>query len=127
MPLSGHRHQDGEHASAPPWSSSTCKTPIIRNIARIHLHSCAIRHIHTQPLLHLGTVQIPFQNEGSQLVLWPYRYCKEGHEFFAAKGLAPNLHAGERLPGGLYMVVMVDVSEEYVSLFDLVQDNLDLL
>ena len=23
MPLSGHRYQDGEHASAPPWSSPT--------------------------------------------------------------------------------------------------------
>jgi len=55
------------------------------------------------------------------------RYCKEGHEFLAAKGLAPNLHAVERLPGGLYMVVMDDVSEEYISLFDLIRDNLDLL
>lgn len=57
------------------------------------------------------------------------RYCKEGHEFLAAKGLAPNLHAVERLPGGLYMVVMDDVSGEYVSLFDfkLVRDNVDLL
>jgi hypothetical protein len=55
------------------------------------------------------------------------RYCKEGHEFLAAKGFAPKLHAVERLPGGLYMVVMDDVSEEYVSLFSLIQDNLDLL
>ena len=55
------------------------------------------------------------------------RYCKEGHEFLAAKGFAPKLHAVERLPGGLYMVVMDDVSEEYVSLFNLVRDNLDLL
>jgi len=55
------------------------------------------------------------------------RYCKEGHEFFAAKGFAPKLYAVDRLPGGLYMVVMDDVSEEYVSLFNLIRDNLDLL
>jgi len=54
-------------------------------------------------------------------------YCEEGHEFLAAKGFAPKLHAVERLPGGLYMVVMDDVSEEYISLFDLIRDNLDLL
>ena len=30
------------------------------------------------------------------------RYCKEGHEFLAANGFAPKLHAVERLPGGLY-------------------------
>jgi len=47
-------------------------------------------------------------------------YCEEGHEFLAAKGFAPKLHAVERLPGGLYMVVMDDVSEEYVSLFNLI-------
>jgi hypothetical protein len=39
------------------------------------------------------------------------RYCKEGHEFLAAKGFAPKLHAFERLPGGLYMVVMDDVGD----------------
>ena len=55
------------------------------------------------------------------------RYCKEGHQFLAAKGFAPKLHAVERLPGGLYMVVMDDVSEDYVSLFNLIRDNLDLL
>jgi len=55
------------------------------------------------------------------------RYSKEGHEFLAAKGFAPKLHAVERLPGGLYMVVMDDVSKEYVSLFNLIRDNLDLL
>ena len=55
------------------------------------------------------------------------RYCEEGHELLAAKGFAPKLHAVERLPGGLYMVVMDDVSVEYVSLSDLIQDNLDLL
>jgi hypothetical protein len=54
-------------------------------------------------------------------------YCKEGHEFLAAKGFAPKLHAFERLPGGLYMVVMDDVSDEYVSLFDLIRDNPSLL
>lgn len=51
------------------------------------------------------------------------RYCKEGHEFLASKGFAPKLHAVQRLPGGLYMVVMDDVSEEYVSLFNLLRDN----
>lgn len=55
------------------------------------------------------------------------RYCQEGHEFFAAKGFALKLHAVERLPGGLYMVVMDDVSEEYISLFNLVRDNPDFL
>ena len=55
------------------------------------------------------------------------RYCQEGHEFLAGKGFAPKLHAVERLPGGLYMVVMDDVSKEYVSLFNLVQDNPVLL
>ncbi|KAJ3499972.1 hypothetical protein NLJ89_g9993 [Agrocybe chaxingu] len=55
------------------------------------------------------------------------RYCKEGHEFLAAKGFAPKLHAVERLPGGLYMVVMDDVSEEYISLFNLIRDNPDFL
>ena len=51
------------------------------------------------------------------------RYCEEGHEFLAAKGFAPKLHAVERLPGGLHMVVMDDVSDEYISLFNLIQDN----
>ena len=55
------------------------------------------------------------------------RYCEEGHEFLAAKGFAPKLHAVERLPGGLYMVVMDDISEEYVSLFNLIRDNPSLL
>jgi len=55
------------------------------------------------------------------------RYCKEGHEFLAAKGFAPKLHAFERLPGGLYMVIMDDVSDEYVSLFNLIRDNPSLL
>ena len=55
------------------------------------------------------------------------RYCKEGHEFLAAKGFAPKLHAFERLPGGLYMVVMDDVGDEYVSLFNLKQDIPNLL
>jgi hypothetical protein len=53
-------------------------------------------------------------------------YSKEGHEFLAAKGFAPKLHAVECLPGGLYMVVMDDVSED-ISLFNLVRDNPDLL
>ena len=55
------------------------------------------------------------------------RYCKEGHEFLAAKGFAPKLHAFERLPGGLYMVVMDDVGDEYVSLFNLIRDDRSLL
>jgi len=48
------------------------------------------------------------------------RYCKEGHEFLAAQGFAPKLHAFERLFGGMYMVVMDDVSDEYVGLFNLI-------
>ena len=55
------------------------------------------------------------------------RYCKAGHEFLAVNGFATKLHAFERLPGGLYMVVMDDVSDEYVSLFNLIRDTLDLL
>jgi hypothetical protein len=55
------------------------------------------------------------------------RYCKEGHEFLASKGFVPKLHAVERLPGGLYMIVMDDISEEYVSLFNLIRDNPGLL
>jgi hypothetical protein len=54
-------------------------------------------------------------------------YFKDGHEFLAAKGFAPKLHAFKRLPGGLYMVVMDDISDEYVSLFKLVRDNRGLL
>jgi hypothetical protein len=54
-------------------------------------------------------------------------YCKEAHEFFAAKGFAPRLHTVERLPRGMYMVVMDDVSEEYVRLSTLIQDNPELL
>ena len=54
-------------------------------------------------------------------------YCKEGHDFLAVKGFAPKLHAFERLMGGLYMVVMDDVGDEYVSLFNLIQDNPCLL
>ncbi|KDR71093.1 hypothetical protein GALMADRAFT_144169 [Galerina marginata CBS 339.88] len=55
------------------------------------------------------------------------RYCEEGHKFLAAKGFAPKLHAVVRLPGGLYMVVMDDASQDYVSLFNLLQRNPDLL
>ena len=54
-------------------------------------------------------------------------YCEEGHKFLASKHFAPKLHAIKRLPGGLYMVIMDDVSEEYVSLFDLIQGNVRLL
>ena len=55
------------------------------------------------------------------------RYCKEGHEFLAAQSFAPKLHAVERLPGGLYMIVMDDISKQYISLFDLIQDRPELL
>jgi hypothetical protein len=66
-------------------------------------------------------------NETAICIKFVSRYCKEGHEFLAGKGFAPKLHAIERLPGGLYMVVMDDVSEEYISLFNLVRDNPVLL
>ncbi|PPQ97462.1 hypothetical protein CVT26_002810 [Gymnopilus dilepis] len=46
------------------------------------------------------------------------RYSAEGHKFLAAHGLAPHLYAAERLPGGLYMVVMEDVSRNFISLFE---------
>ena len=51
------------------------------------------------------------------------RYCEEAHRFLAEKGFAPKLHAVERLPGGQYMVVMDDVSDDYVTLFNLIQDT----
>ncbi|PPQ82207.1 hypothetical protein CVT26_009201 [Gymnopilus dilepis] len=50
-------------------------------------------------------------------------YCKEGHEFLAARGCAPTLHTVERLPGGMFMVVMADVSENYESLFSFLKSN----
>lgn len=46
------------------------------------------------------------------------RYSEEGHNFLANHQLAPHLYAAERLPGGLYMVVMKDVSQRFISLFD---------
>jgi serine/threonine protein kinase len=55
------------------------------------------------------------------------RYCKEAHELLAENGFAPKLHAVERLPGGLFMVVMDDVSEDYESLFNFVQEHPDSL
>ena len=55
------------------------------------------------------------------------RYCEQAHRFLAERELAPRLHAVERLPGGQYMVVMDDVSNDYISLFNYIQDNPDLL
>jgi len=60
------------------------------------------------------------------------RYCKEGMQSLFSKKLVPRVSCGKsfapKLPAvGLYMVVTDDVSEEYVSLFNLVRDNLVLL
>jgi len=55
------------------------------------------------------------------------RYCEQAHSFLAERGFAPRLHAVERLPGGQFMVVMDDVSDDYISLFNFIQDNPDLL
>ena len=55
------------------------------------------------------------------------RYCEQAHRFLAERGFAPGLYAVERLPGGQYMVVMDDVSNDYISLFNFIQDNPDLL
>ena len=55
------------------------------------------------------------------------RYCEQAHRFFAERKLAPRLHVVERLPGGQYMVVMDDVSNDYTSLFNLIQDHPVLL
>lgn len=55
------------------------------------------------------------------------RHCAEAHEFLAVKGFAPKLRNVERLPGGLYMVVINNVSTECVSLFNLIQGNRALL
>jgi len=46
------------------------------------------------------------------------RYCEQAHSFLAERGLAPRLHVVERLPGGQYMVVMDDVSNDYINLFN---------
>ena len=54
------------------------------------------------------------------------RYCEQAHRFLAEQ-LAPRLHVVERLPGGQYMVVMDDVSSDYISLFNFIQDNPVLL
>ena len=54
-------------------------------------------------------------------------YCKKAYEFLAAQGFAPKLHAVERLPGGLYIIIMDDVSKQYISLFDLIRDRPELL
>jgi serine/threonine protein kinase len=55
------------------------------------------------------------------------RYCEQAHNFLAERELAPRLHVVERLPGGQYMVVMDDISNDYTSLFNFIQDNPDLL
>ena len=55
------------------------------------------------------------------------RYCEQAHRFLADRELAPRLHAVERLPGGQHMVVMDDVSNDYINLFKFIQDNPDLL
>ena len=55
------------------------------------------------------------------------RYCEQAHSFLAKRGFAPRLHAIERLPGGQFMVVMDDVSDYYISLFNFIQDNPILL
>jgi hypothetical protein len=55
------------------------------------------------------------------------RYCEQAHRFLAEQGFAPRLHGFERLPGGQYMVVMDDVGNDYISLFNFIQDNPDLL
>ena len=55
------------------------------------------------------------------------RYCEQAHRFLAVRGLAPRLHVVKRLPGGQFMVVMDDVSDDYISLFNFIQDNPDLL
>jgi hypothetical protein len=66
-------------------------------------------------------------NDTAICIKFVTQYCEEGHEFLAEKGFAPKLHAIKRLLGGLYMVVMDDVSEEYINLFSLVRDNRALL
>ncbi|PPQ70836.1 hypothetical protein CVT26_014041 [Gymnopilus dilepis] len=52
-------------------------------------------------------------------------YSQEAHEFLAKGKYAPQLYAVERLVGNLYMVVMENVSGDYISLFNLVQHNSD--
>ena len=80
---------------------------------------------HFTYLFHMKGRNLFFGNADNTAICIKFvsRYCEKGHEFLAAKGFAPKLHAVQRLHGGLYMVVMDDVSEEYVSLFNLLQDN----
>ena len=54
------------------------------------------------------------------------RYCKEGHEFLAAKGLRRNSMLSSAFLEDCTWF-MDDVSDKYVSLFNLIRDNLSLL
>jgi len=56
LPLSGYQYQDGEHTSAPPWSSPCAMHFIDTYYQEYRTNPCVIQHIHTQPLLYLGMV-----------------------------------------------------------------------
>jgi hypothetical protein len=66
-------------------------------------------------------------NGAAVCVKFVTRYCEQAHSFLAERGFAPRLHAFERLPGGQYMVIMDDASNDYTSLFNFIQDNPGLL
>ncbi len=75
--------------------------------------------------LFFGTIDD--DNGAAICVKFVTRYCEQAHRFLAERGFAPRLHAVERLPGGQYMVVMDDVSNDYTTLFNFIQDDPDLL
>jgi serine/threonine protein kinase len=62
-----------------------------------------------------------FQDADRQAICIKFtrQYCQQAHEHCASKGNAPRLHAVEEYPGGWHMIVMDDIREDYVSLYDL--------
>ncbi|TFK63726.1 hypothetical protein BDN72DRAFT_775561, partial [Pluteus cervinus] len=53
------------------------------------------------------------------------RYCQDAHELLAREGLAPKLIGVERLPGGLYAVIMEDFGDNYINLFHYIEEHKD--
>ncbi|KAH0825855.1 hypothetical protein J3R83DRAFT_7520 [Lanmaoa asiatica] len=51
-------------------------------------------------------------------VKFAQQYSVHAHEYCASLHCAPTLRGYETLPGGWYMVIMDDLSEEYITLFD---------
>jgi len=66
-------------------------------------------------------------NQAPICVKFVTRYGEQAHRFLAERNLAPKLHAVKRLPGGQYLVVMDDISNDYVSLFNFIRANPNIL